>query len=290
MISCAYIARKTGELTLQLDMTRHFLVSPESRGARDQFIEDRVQMARRSAAIYDEMQSGVSGDEIDHIVQGAFASSTRNHLANNFLQLREFSEHRLLQMELLIRYSVFESLFAKIVGNILWEYPDRLDMAWHFLPQDKNKRAMREVAKLGNQDASFKRAVETRFAVSAVDHLLFAEEIVPQNPDKPSTGRFVRDFVTHALGLDLDQAPLCYHLERAREIRNRIVHEDPDFVVPEHRMPELRNAMFFFLYRLCESGSNSAKYPNACSLSSDEALDDNGEPGYRLVLMSQDLL
>ena len=51
-----------------------------------------------------------------------FAKKETDWLRANLEAVIEFSEHRLNQMELIVRHALFEAVLTDVVGNILWEY------------------------------------------------------------------------------------------------------------------------------------------------------------------------
>ena len=60
-----------------------------------------------------------------------FAQKECEWLRGNLHAVIEFSEHRLNQMELVVRYAFFESVLTDVIGNILWEYPLLIDNTVH---------------------------------------------------------------------------------------------------------------------------------------------------------------
>src|SRR6185436_6126421 len=63
-------------------------------------------------------------DHLDDLLAPSVRRGQERWLENNLHHLKEFSENRLNQMELILRYTLFEGFLQKIVGNILWEYPE----------------------------------------------------------------------------------------------------------------------------------------------------------------------
>lgn len=86
-------------------------------------------------------------------------------------------------MELILRYTLFEGFLAKIVGNILWEYPELSERPIH--AEMKGRGILRLKGKKGiNSDAEriTERIAWTRAAVNAV-------EPPPQQSRKACDGR-----------------------------------------------------------------------------------------------------
>ena len=287
MISCHYIWRKTFELNIHLRLTRHMLSSPVTKQSRTAFVEEEVrrteQGAKRTA-----LQDGRDPESVfEQVVREVYTNSFGEYCTANFQQFVEFGEYRLNQMELLLRYSVFESLYLNVVGNILWEYENAFLDACIFLHPDvrKNRKLTAKHVSAGMDKIA--RAEATERLVSGIDHLLFAEEVVPRDRANPSTGPFVREFVSNVLHLGIEQQIRCPILERAREIRNRIVHADPDTPLSDDRMAQLRTHLADFPLVLCKAAV--ALYPDACTMGALHE-DDDGRLGYKSLLSLRDLL
>jgi len=120
MISTVHIARSVQRLDLELRVIRHFLLDSTSRETRDAFV------AAEARDYAEGMQRYLFGkpdrDSLDDLVAPAICRKYKDWLGCNMQHIVEFSENRLKQMEIILRYAQFESLFLKAVGNILWEY------------------------------------------------------------------------------------------------------------------------------------------------------------------------
>jgi len=121
MISTAYISASNQRLDLELRLYVHFLLHSHGKEVREAFVA-------KEKKDYDDgmkrfLEKKPDRDKLDDLLAPAIIRNHERWLASNVYHLKEFSENRLKQMELILRYTLFESFLLKIIGNILWEYP-----------------------------------------------------------------------------------------------------------------------------------------------------------------------
>jgi hypothetical protein len=270
MISTAYIGASNQRLDLELKIISHFLLHPHEKEARDAFVA-------KEKTDYDDgmkrfLKQKPDCDKIDDLLAPVIVRNYERWLATNLHHLKEFSENRLKQMELILRYTLFESFLLKIVGNILWEYPN---LRSHPIHGEMQKRKLLRWKKSENQ--SQEQIAWTKAAVNAVDRLPFAkwkEEEVEKSPI------YLWRYLCDGLDLEFGQEKLCSTLERARRMRNYIVHRSLELSVLNERMAEMKNHLAGFPILLAEAASKI--YPKACTENVPEE-DDDGTPTYVLL-------
>lgn len=266
MISAVAIAQAEKQLELELLLIRHFLTHPQAREVRDAFIEKQTKTYEKGLDAY--LSTKTDRDVLDDMAAPAIKSSHRRWLTANLHQIKEFSENRLNQMELILRYAIFEGSFLKIVGNIIWEYPDLRRNPIYA------RMKLRGIKKSLTSGSLEERIAWTKAAIDAIDRLPFARF---ENDDDQDSTPCVWEFLGDCLGLSFGQEQHCKELERVRRIRNHIVHRSHALVIPDERMAavivHLSNFPTLFV------NVASEKYPKACTQEPPEEGDD-GTPGY----------
>src|SRR5690349_3151748 len=114
MISAAYIARSNERLNLELKIISHFLLHPHGKEARDAFVSKEIKNYDDGMKRY--LKQNPDPAKIDDLLAPAIVRNHERWLTNNLHHLKEFSENRLKQMELILRYTLFESFLLKIIG------------------------------------------------------------------------------------------------------------------------------------------------------------------------------
>lgn len=270
MISTVYIAFSQYELDLQFSMIRHFLTHPDAEAAREAFLVQEVRAEDEAFKKY--LSAKPDRDVVDEYAAHAFPEAQRKWLGANFHHIKDFSENRLKQVELILRYAVFEGFFLKTIANILWHYPDRMEHKIHSRIESLRKYMKRPIGK-----ATKDRIGRTRATVKEVDHLHFAEWPADKTaPKKP----YVWQYLEECLVLKFGPRTYCKVLERARRIRNHIVHVSFDLVIPDERMHEICRHLRGFPILLVEAAAKL--YPDACTTEPPEEGDD-GTPIYEIL-------
>ncbi|HEY5346004.1 MAG TPA: hypothetical protein VIK62_06640, partial [Verrucomicrobiae bacterium] len=245
MISTVYISACNQRLDLELKIISHFLLHPHGKEARDAFVA-------KEKKDYDDgmkrfLEKKPDRDKIDDLLAPVIVRNHERWLATNLHHLKEFSENRLKQMELILRYTLFESFLLKIIGNILWEYPNLRSRPVHDEIQKKNLLRWKK-----SENQSQEQIAWTKAAVNAVDRLPFAkwkEEEVGKSPI------YLWQYLRDGLDLEFEQEKLCSTLERARRIRNHIVHRSLELTVLDERMIEMKNHLAGFPILLTKAAS-----------------------------------
>jgi hypothetical protein len=117
----------------------------------------------------------------------------------------------------------------------------------------------------------------TKSAVNAVDRLPFAKW--KDATDKATI--YLWQYLRDGLGLDnFDAEKFCLVLERARQMRNYIIHRSLELSILDERMSEIKNHLTGFPILLVEAASKI--YPNACTENPPEEGED-GTPTYLLI-------
>jgi len=274
LISTVYIAFETERLDLHLAIIRHFLLHPENRAARDAFVKAKANDYSRGLDSY--LRKKPDRDEIDDLLAPAMSRSYQRWLRTNLPHLVEFSENRLKQMELILRYAFFESFLLKTIGNILWEYPTRNLQNQLIYKKLAKKRVARDKRKLaGNPDAE--RIAWARGVVDAVDRLPFAQW---KGEQAGLSTLYLWQYLRDDLGLDFGQEKMCSSLEWVRRVRNHLVHRSLELTLLNERMAEAVTHLAGFPLLLVQAASK--RYPKACTEDPPDEGDD-GTPGYVLA-------
>lgn len=265
MISAVQIANAQHRLELEFQLIRHFLIHPQGREARDAFIAQQAKVEAAKLERFFAQKHDRS--EIEAIAASAHNISYRKWLNDNLHSVKEFSENRLRQMELILRYAVFESYLLKAIGNILWEYPALREHSLHKLMKLRYKS--RKLA--GSVE---KRIDWTRAAVDAVDRLPFAKF---HDDCERRPVAYLWEYLSKCLGLEFGQEVHCQSLEWARQARNHIVHRSFELTICDKEMTRAETCLANFPVLLVEVASK--KYPEACTIDPFEEEED-GTPQF----------
>jgi hypothetical protein len=274
MITAAYIASSADQLDLELRIMRHFLLHPEAKEARDAFIAS--EMKERTEAMKQVLSEKGDRDELDNLVAQAELEGQQLWLHNNLHHLKEFSENRLNQMELILRYTLFEGFLQKIVGNILWEYPNLRQCPVHasleLKPGHKNRYKLLAHELRGHTDGE--RIAWTIAMVEAVDHLPFDRW---RDEGTRFDRIYLRTYVSDVLGLGISRDDLWTKLEGLRKTRNHIVHRSLELLVSRTVVQDTRGYLGAFPTILVQKAAR--QYPKACA-EEDSTEGDDGTPAY----------
>src|SRR2546428_9482276 len=92
---------------------RHLSAKPK---VRAEFIKERTQQIQ---AGWDQFAQAEPEQFFgwEHFLVPTFAKKESEWLTTNLQAVIEFSEHRLNQMELVLRYALFEAMLTDVVGN-----------------------------------------------------------------------------------------------------------------------------------------------------------------------------
>jgi len=117
-------------LNTQIALIRNSLLHlSQQRDVRTEFLDERTKQIESSWDRLARTKPELFGPFKD--IHKSFAKSESKWLRENILAIVEFSEHRINQMELVVRCALFEAVLTDVVGNILWEYPQRSKNAIH---------------------------------------------------------------------------------------------------------------------------------------------------------------
>ena len=202
-----------------------------------------------------------------------FAKKETDWLRDNLEAVIEFSEHRLNQMELIVRYALFEAVLTDVVGNILWEYPHLIQDSIHssFEPPKQQR--------VGEDAADF-RGRRTEEIVNSVDKLRYQPPSENSDTKKgtPKRPACLNEYLKSGLGLQFEQETFADILEKVRKARNNIAHRSkvsPQTLTDEF-MARARFALSEFPRRSIVAAAQ--EYPEACTT---ERSDGQSErPGY----------
>ena len=271
MISTVYIGASNQRLDLELKIVSHFLLHPHGKEARDAFVA-------KEKKDYDDgmkrfLERKPDRDKIDDLLAPVIVRNHERWLANNLNHLTEFSENRLKQMELILRYALFESFLLKTVGNILWENPNLRNNPIHKKMAEQNLIRWKK----SNVSKEKERVAWTKAAVNAVDRLPFDKW---KDTETNKSTIYLWQYLRDGLNLKFEQENFCPILERARQMRNHIVHRSLELPILDERMTEIKNHLSGFPILLVEAASKV--YSNACTENPPEEGDD-GTPNYILI-------
>jgi hypothetical protein len=188
----------------------------------------------------------------------------------------EFSENRLNQMELILRYTLFEGFVLKIVGNILWEYPDLRNRPIH--EQEKIAVSGKRINKWLKQHPwleglpEAERVAWTARTVESVDRLPFHES-------NDGSRLCLSSYLQEAFGLEFHVKDLWPRMERIRRARNHLVHSSLEWTVPIDTMKDAEGYLANFPAFLVQKAAKP--FPRACVEETEEESDD-GTPGYKI--------
>lgn len=274
MISAIYIASACNRLDLELKIIRHFLLHPQSKEARDAFVA--TEMAERTRDMEGYLARKPDSDWLDEFIAPSILKGQKSWLESNLHHLKEISENRLNQMELILRYTLFEGFIQKIAGNVLWEYPELRRKSIHEQLQGKSghKRCLDYHQRRLNQHPDGERIAWTIATVEAVDRLPFdqwKEETAPV---------YLWTYLRDAFDLSFPQPELWPTLERLRRIRNHIVHRSLELRVSNDRMSDARVFLGNFATLVCQNAGKS--FPKACNEGRPEEGED-GTPAYLIL-------
>ena len=264
MISAAQIAFAQHRLELEFQLIRHFLIHPQSREVRDAFIAQEAKVEALGLERF--IARKPERNEIDDLAASAYNAGYKKWLLDNLHFLKEFSANRLRQMELILRYTVFESYLLKTVGNILWEYPALRQHHLHEVIKKQNFLRYKPRKPAGSVE---ERIDWTKAVVEAVDRLPFAD-FPDARESRPVT--YLWEYLSECLGLEFGQKLHCDSLEWARQTRNHIVHRSFTLAIPDEKMARAEKCLANFPSLLVEVAST--KYPDACTT---EPLEEEGD-------------
>jgi hypothetical protein len=272
MISVVYIELENQKLALQLKVIRHFLLHAWNRDTRDVFIAEQLRDYTQGMKQY--LEQKPDHDFVNDIVAPLICSRHERWLTANLHHLIEFSENRLTQMELILRYALFESFLVKTVGNILWEYPVLQKCPIHKKMAEKSiARFKRKL--IGNPNGE--RIAWTKAVVDAVDKLRFAKwKDEKTNNSTPYLWQYLR----YELGLEFGQEKMCASLEWVRRVRNHLTHHSLELTLLNERTTEAEKSLANFPVSLVQAASKL--YPKACTEDPPEE-DDDGTPSYIVI-------
>jgi hypothetical protein len=273
MISTHYIANANLQMDLELRIIRHFLLHPHTKearkDARDSFVASEMKI--RSESMERVLKEKGDRDFIDDMLAPSILRGQKAWLENNLHHLKEFSENRLNQMELILRYSLFEGMLGKIIGNILWENPELRENKFHLQREWKRPRYYDK-----KDDPELDRISWTKAVVGAVDRLPFDKW--DHDRPRPATIYFWM-YLRDGLGLTWNSTELWATLEKLHQTRIHLVHKSLELTISNERVKEVENYLGNFPTILASAAAK--KFPNACT---DEKMtdDDDGTPGYFL--------
>jgi hypothetical protein len=194
----------------------------------------------------------------------------------------EFSEHRLNQMELVVRYALFEAVLTDVVGNILWEYPGLIENEVH---KSLGVRSMSHA----HEDREDFRGWRTEKLVESVNKLTYKPTLktLARKREKPNRPACLCEYLKQGINLEFEQWNFSDTLEQVHEARNRIAHRSnlSPCVLTDDFMGRARSTLSEFPRRLIEVAAN--EYPEACTT---EALGGESErPGYLIRKFLKDI-
>ena len=203
-----------------------------------------------------------------------FAKKESQWLRSNLQAVIEFSEHRLNQMELIVRYALFEAALKDVVGNVLWEYPEIIDTPVHKSFDLPKKR------RPGEDDEDFRGRV-TEKLVDSIGKLRYK----PYPQTKSKFPACLGEYLKVGLGLEFGEQKFIEVLEKTRNARNKIGHRSnlSPTVLTEEFMASARAALYEFPRRLIRAAIED--YPDACT----EEASEFEFPGYLVRKLLRDL-
>ncbi len=272
MISAIYIAAAANRLDLELKIIRHFLINSQTKEVRDAFIS--AEMKSRSKSMKRFIAQKPDRDWLDDFLAPTVLRTQERWLANNLSHLKEFSENRLNQMELILRYTLFEGFLQKIIGNILWEYPELRTLPIHI---EMDKHQIRRPKRLRSDDPDKERITWTKAAVDAVDRLPFAEW---NGETRKNRNIYLWSYLRDAFKIEFPDPKLWPTLERLRQIRNHVIHKSMEVTIMDDRMSEAQIYLGNFPVVLTERAAKL--FPKACTEAPPEDGDD-GTPSYIIL-------
>jgi len=275
MISAQVIASSSISLDLELKIIRHFLLHPNVKEVRDAFIE--TEMAERTQSWNRYLAGKPDRDELDDLLAPSILRSQEKWLKENLHHLKEFSENRLNQMEIILRYTSFEGFLLKIIGNILWEYPDRRKKQIHERLKKKSDSKYNRYKKRLSSHPDSERIAWTIATVEAVDKLHFHEW---KTEEATVDAIYLSDYIREVFELEFPQTDLWHKLEKLRRIRNHIIHTSMQFIVSNDAVKDAVVCLGNFPTLLVKAAAEP--YPKACTEGPPEDGDD-GTPGYELA-------
>jgi hypothetical protein len=272
MISAHYIASETWRLNLQMDFIRHCLFHAQGiEELRHSFIDQKTKEHADDYRRFSKTKA--DPDVFDDMIRRASAEAYSRWLRNNLRFVQEFGVNRLNQMELTLRYSMFEIFLAKIVGNIVWEYPEILssEASLQLLEISREKLDLKRCS----ADTQW-RIEKTKALVKKVDFLLFEK---PSGKTKLKKKPYLWEYIRDGLGLNFEQHQYAASMAKIRDVRNHLAHESQDVPLPEELMTKVRSHLGGFPILLINAGIQ--KYPKACEERSEDGWD--GLPAYALI-------
>ena len=169
-----------------------------------------------------------------------------------------------------------EGILRKIVGNILWGYPDRRKLPIHVRLESKRSNLFNYQKRRLGQHPDCDRIAWTAATVEAVDSLPFDRW---KGEAAKSSTIYLRTYLSEAFGLALPQSDWWAALERLRRIRNDIVHRSLELTILEDWMQDARIYLANYPTPLVQVAAKH--FPKACTEEPPDEEDD-GTPAYLL--------
>lgn len=257
---------------------RYLSRTPQSRA---EFIHERTEQilagSRHFAQTEPEQFCG-----FEHFLVPTFARKESDWIQTNLRAVIEFSEHRLNQMELVVRYAFFEAVLTDVVGNILWEYPNLIENEVH---KSLGVRNMPHA----HEDREDFRGWRTEKLVESVDKLTYkpTSKTLARKQGKPNRPACLCEYLKQGINLEFKQWNFSDILEKVHEARNKIAHRSnlSPFVLTDEFMGQARSTLSEFPRRLIQVAAN--QYPEACTT---EGLGGESErPGYLIRKVLKDI-
>ncbi|MEQ1858430.1 MAG: hypothetical protein ABMA13_00685 [Chthoniobacteraceae bacterium] len=256
----------SSQLALVRFSLRHFSTTRQSR--RD-FLTDRKAQIRKGWERYAEIDPEQFLGMAEKLVP-IIAEKESTWIQNNLGAIIEFGEHRLNEMELVLRYAFCEATITDVIGNILWEYPEFIDDPLHqSFDFPKKPRP--------DEDQEDFRARRTEKLVDAIDKLRFLPPLKITNTP-PARPRCLIQYLSEGLRLDLQHKTIPKILEKVRVARNTIAHrsEVSPKILTDAFMNDARFALSEFPRQLI--AKSAEEYPDASTM--DEGDGGMERPGY----------
>ena len=241
---------------MDLELIRHALnQTPQTTELKKSFIKERT---KKYVEGYEKfIDQKADKDALDEISKQIIRRSYPDWLKRNFNSVFEFSEARLNQLELMIRYALFETFLMKVIANILWDNADILKNPEHLKYLELKLKIDFE-----NQRERIKA---TKRAVRKIDQLDYDEFC---------------NYLKIFLKIDFGQHQYAGQMERIETARNMLSHRRQDIIFENDFMINARHLLSGFPVLLMRTASN--RYPNSCTMNPPEDNDD-GAPGYEWV-------
>ena len=244
----------------------------EQQHIREEFLRERTeqiyagytQLARQKPELFGPFED----------IHRVFAKRESEWLRNNLNAVIEFSEHRINQMELVLRYAFFEAATKDVVGNILWETRELIENDVH---KSLHTRPIKRLPNDDDDDFRGKKTAELVNAVAKLSHKPRRNTSESRN-ERPHRPACLSEYFCEGLDLAFGQERFSDTLDTVKETRNKIAHRatvSPTVLTTEF-MAQARSALSELPRQLIHSAAEA--YPDACTT---EAPDGESElPGY----------